>query len=106
MAASRDNRVVLSVTWIMFFDRNCSRGSPVRDPDLLAVPVRVARMEDLPTDVAAGTAPVRKAACPAVVGPLWLDTLAAERAATARTLQTSRGALAMAALPSTADVPS
>ena len=62
---------------------------------LLAVPVRFASMKDLSNDAATSTAPVRKAACPAGVGQLWLDALVAER-----------GALAMAALRLTADVPS
>jgi hypothetical protein len=73
---------------------------------LLTVSVRVARMEDLPNDATASTAPVRKAACSAVVGQLWLDALAAERGAAACTLQTYRDDLATAALRSTADVPS
>ncbi len=63
---------------------------------LLTVPVRVARLEDLPNDGTASTAPVRKAACSAVgtanarFAQLWLDALAAERGAAARTLQTYR----------------
>ena len=73
---------------------------------LLTVSVRVARMEDLPNDATASTAPVRKAACSAVVGPLWLDALAAERGAAACTLQTDRDDLATAALRPTAGVPS
>jgi hypothetical protein len=70
---------------------------------LLTVPVRVARTEDLSSDATASTAPVRKAACSAVVGPLWLDALAAERGAAASTLQTDRDDLATAALRLTAD---
>ena len=79
---------------------------------LLAVPVRVASMEDLPNDATASTAPIRKAACSAPdtanarLGQLWLDALAAERGAAASTLQTSRDDLATAALRPTADVPS
>ena len=73
---------------------------------LLTVSVRVARMEDLPNDATASTAPVRKAACSAVVGPLWLDALAAACGAAARRLRTDRDDLATAALRSTADVPS
>jgi len=74
----------------------------------LTVPVRVARMKDLPNDATANTAPVRKAACSAVgtanarLNQLWLDALAAERGAAARTLQTYRGPAA-AALRLTAD---
>jgi hypothetical protein len=63
---------------------------------LLAVPVRVASMEDLSNDATASTAPIRKAACSALdtanarLGQLWLDALAVERGAAARTLQTYR----------------
>src|SRR4051794_13662661 len=66
-------------------------------------------MEDLPNDAAASTAPVRKAACSAIgtanarLDQLWLDVLAAERAAAASTLQTYRDDLATAALRLTAD---
>jgi hypothetical protein len=71
---------------------------------LLAVPVRVASMEDLSNDATASTAPIRKAACSALdtanarLGQLWRDALAAERGAAASTLQTSRDDLATAAL--------
>jgi hypothetical protein len=60
---------------------------------LLTVLVRVPSMEDLSNDATARTAPVRKAACCAVgpanarLGQLWLDALAAERGAAARTLK-------------------
>jgi hypothetical protein len=75
---------------------------------VLTVPVRVARMEDLPNDTIASTAPVRKAACSAVgtanarLAQLWRDAPAAERGAAACTLQTYRGGLATAALRRTA----
>jgi hypothetical protein len=67
------------------------------------VPVRFASMKDLSNDATASTAPVRKAACSAVVGPLWLDELAAERGAAACTLQTDRDDLATATLLLIAD---
>ena len=76
---------------------------------LLAVPVRVASMEDLSNDATASTAPIRKAACSALntanarLGQLWRDALAAERGAAACMLQTYRGTHAMAALRLTAD---
>jgi hypothetical protein len=76
---------------------------------LLTVPVRVARMKDLPNDAIASTAPVRKAACSAGgtanarLGQLWLDPLAADRGAAASMLQTYRDDLATAALRLTAD---
>jgi hypothetical protein len=56
---------------------------------LLAVPVRVASMEDLSNDATASTAPIRKAACSALdtanarLGQLWLAALAVERGAAA-----------------------
>ena len=66
-------------------------------------------MKDLPNDATASTAPVSKAACSAVgpanarLGQMWLDALAAERAAAASTLQPDRDDLATAALRLTAD---
>ena len=66
-------------------------------------------MRDLPTDVTASTAPVRKAACSVVgfararLGQLWLDVLAAECGAAPSTLPTYPALLAAAALRLTAD---
>jgi hypothetical protein len=77
-----------------FLTRTLSVDLPYVILTLLAVPVRVARMEDLPNDASASTAPVRKPACSAVgpanarLGQLWLDALAAERGAAPSTLPT------------------
>src|SRR4051812_9154071 len=95
-----------------FLTRTLSVDLPYVILTLLTVPVWVARMEDLPNDASASTAPVRKAACSAVgtadarLGQLWLDALAAERGAAASTLQTYRDDLATAALRLTADTQS